>query len=87
MSPSTRYAHPFLVAALTGALLLWSFGSGAEAPPPASSGLTKTVDLTNVTPSIGLAQLDYLTEEWAPFNYKRKEVAAGISADILEAVF
>ncbi|MFA5268398.1 MAG: transporter substrate-binding domain-containing protein [Methanoregula sp.] len=38
-------------------------------------------------PSIGLAHLNYLTEEWAPFNYKKDGVPAGISVEILEAVF
>jgi polar amino acid transport system substrate-binding protein len=38
-------------------------------------------------PSLGLAQLHYLTEEWAPFNYQEGENATGISVDILEAIF
>lgn len=38
-------------------------------------------------PSIGLANLNYLTEEWAPFNYQEKGVPAGISVEVLEAVF
>jgi len=38
-------------------------------------------------PSIGLAQLNYLTEEWAPFNYQEGENPAGISVEILEAIF
>jgi polar amino acid transport system substrate-binding protein len=38
-------------------------------------------------PSIGLAHLQYLTEEWAPFNYQEGGVPAGISVEILEAVF
>jgi polar amino acid transport system substrate-binding protein len=38
-------------------------------------------------PSVGLAQLNYLTEEWAPFNYQKGGVPAGISVEILEAVF
>ncbi|NLE06547.1 MAG: transporter substrate-binding domain-containing protein, partial [Crenarchaeota archaeon] len=37
-------------------------------------------------PHIGLAQLCYLTEEWAPFNYLNTE-AEGISVEILEAIF
>jgi polar amino acid transport system substrate-binding protein len=38
-------------------------------------------------PSIGLAQLNYLTEEWAPFNYQEEENVTGISVATLEAVF
>lgn len=38
-------------------------------------------------PSIGLTQLNYLTEEWAPFNYQEGGKPAGISVEILEAVF
>lgn len=38
-------------------------------------------------PSIGLAQLNYLTEEWAPFNYQKDGNVTGISVEILEAVF
>ncbi len=38
-------------------------------------------------PSIGLAQLNYLTEEWAPFNYQEDGNVTGISVEILEAVF
>jgi polar amino acid transport system substrate-binding protein len=38
-------------------------------------------------PSIGLAHLQYLTEEWAPFNYQVGGVPDGISVEILEAVF
>ena len=38
-------------------------------------------------PSIGFAHLNYLTEEWAPFNYEKDGVPAGISVEILEAVF
>jgi polar amino acid transport system substrate-binding protein len=37
--------------------------------------------------SIGLAHLNYLTEEWAPFNYQEGGNATGISVEILEAVF
>jgi len=37
-------------------------------------------------PRIGLEHLNYLTEEWAPFNYRENEVT-GISVEILEAVF
>jgi polar amino acid transport system substrate-binding protein len=38
-------------------------------------------------PPIGFAHLNYLTEEWAPFNYEKDGVPAGISVEILEAVF
>lgn len=38
-------------------------------------------------PSIGLAHLNYLTEEWAPFNYQEGGKPAGISVSILEAIF
>lgn len=38
-------------------------------------------------PSIGFTHLKYLTEEWAPFNYEKEGRAAGISVEILEAVF
>lgn len=38
-------------------------------------------------PSIGLSQLNYLTEEWAPFNYQEDGNVTGISVDILETVF
>ncbi len=38
-------------------------------------------------PSVGLARLSYLTEEWAPFNYAEKGVPSGISVEILEAIF
>ncbi len=38
-------------------------------------------------PSIGLAQLNYLTEEWAPFNYQEEGNVTGISIETLEAVF
>jgi polar amino acid transport system substrate-binding protein len=38
-------------------------------------------------PSIGLANLEYLTEEWAPFNYLQEGNASGASVEILEAVF
>jgi len=37
-------------------------------------------------PSIGLKQLNYLTEEWAPFNYQQGTEAAGISIEILNAI-
>lgn len=37
-------------------------------------------------PSIGLAQLNYLTEEWAPFNYQEGGKPAGIFVEILEAI-
>ena len=38
-------------------------------------------------PAVGLANLNYLTEEWAPYNYQEDGVPAGISVDVLEAVF
>jgi polar amino acid transport system substrate-binding protein len=38
-------------------------------------------------PSIGLAHLNYLTEEWAPFNYQEEGNLTGISVEILEEVF
>jgi polar amino acid transport system substrate-binding protein len=36
---------------------------------------------------VGLAQLNYLTEDWAPFNYEKNGLPAGISVEILDAVF
>lgn len=38
-------------------------------------------------PSLGLSHLEYLTEEWPPFNYMDGGVPSGISVDILESVF
>jgi polar amino acid transport system substrate-binding protein len=39
-------------------------------------------------PAIGFAHLNYLTEEWAPFNYAdAKREAAGVSVEILQAIF
>jgi len=38
-------------------------------------------------PSVGLAPISYLTEEWAPFNYAEDGVPSGISVEILEAIF
>jgi polar amino acid transport system substrate-binding protein len=38
-------------------------------------------------PSIGLSHLNYLTEEWAPFNYQEGGNATGIAVGILEAIF
>jgi polar amino acid transport system substrate-binding protein len=38
-------------------------------------------------PSIGLAQLNYLTEEWAPFNYLEDGNVTGISVELLESIF
>jgi len=43
--------------------------------------------LGRYNPSIGLAQLTYLTEEWAPFNYLDGGRPAGIGVDMLEAVW
>ena len=88
MAPSPRPASPLFGAALTGWLLLnCVFGSAAEAPSPDSGVDREPAGATSLTPSIGLAQLEYLTEEWAPFNYERNGVATGISVDILEAAF
>lgn len=38
-------------------------------------------------PSVGLEHLNYLTEEWSPFNYLEDGNASGISVEVLEAVF
>lgn len=38
-------------------------------------------------PAIGLAHIQYLTEEWAPFNYLENGTASGIAVEILEAAF
>ena len=38
-------------------------------------------------PAIGFAHLNYLTEEWAPFNYAKDGTAGGISVEILESIF
>ncbi len=38
-------------------------------------------------PSIGLSHLQYLTEQWPPFNYEKGGVPAGISVEILDEVF
>jgi polar amino acid transport system substrate-binding protein len=38
-------------------------------------------------PAIGIAQLTYLTDELAPFNYQEGGNITGISVEILEAVF
>jgi polar amino acid transport system substrate-binding protein len=38
-------------------------------------------------PSIGLARLNYLTEEWPPFNYMKDGRPSGIGVEILEAAF
>ena len=38
-------------------------------------------------PSAGLGQLQYMTEEWAPYNFAEDGNVSGISVDILEAVF
>ena len=42
--------------------------------------------LGKYVPSIGLMQLDYLTEEWAPFNYQQGTKSAGISIEISNAI-
>ncbi|MDT8357628.1 MAG: transporter substrate-binding domain-containing protein [Methanomicrobiaceae archaeon] len=38
-------------------------------------------------PAVGLSQLTYLAEEWAPYNYEEDGEVTGISVDILHAVF
>ncbi|MCW3994682.1 MAG: transporter substrate-binding domain-containing protein [Candidatus Bathyarchaeota archaeon] len=38
-------------------------------------------------PSVGLAQLNYLTEDWAPFNYLKDGKPAGVSVEILQTIF
>ncbi len=43
--------------------------------------------LGRYNPATGLSHLTYLTEEWAPYNYEKDGVPAGISIDILEKVF
>jgi polar amino acid transport system substrate-binding protein len=43
--------------------------------------------LGRYVPSVGLGQLAYLTEEWAPFNYLENGTAAGLSVEVLEAVW
>ncbi|MDD1710194.1 MAG: transporter substrate-binding domain-containing protein [Methanoregulaceae archaeon] len=39
------------------------------------------------TPAVGLGQLQYLTEEWAPYNFEENGTASGIGVGILEAIF
>jgi polar amino acid transport system substrate-binding protein len=88
MTPSPSSSHSFFGAALAGWLLLTAGpGSAADAPSQASNSPGEPADLSHLAPAIGLARLDYLTEEWAPFNYEQKGVAEGISVDILEAAF
>jgi polar amino acid transport system substrate-binding protein len=88
MTPSPRFARRLFGAALTGWLLLtWGFGSAAEVPAADASSLREPGDPSTLAPSVGLSQLEYLTEEWAPFNYGQRGVATGISVDILVAVF
>jgi polar amino acid transport system substrate-binding protein len=63
----------------------------------ALDGLKGETDAANVSaydrilgrhiPSIGLAQLTYLTEEWAPFNYLENGTVSGLSVEVLEAVW
>jgi polar amino acid transport system substrate-binding protein len=43
--------------------------------------------LGRYNPSVGLAQLQYLTEEWAPFNYLENGTPAGVGVEMLDAVF
>ncbi|MDD1678393.1 MAG: transporter substrate-binding domain-containing protein, partial [Methanomicrobiales archaeon] len=38
-------------------------------------------------PAVGLAQLQYLTEEWSPYNFEEDGNVTGISVDILDTVF
>ena len=38
-------------------------------------------------PLVGLSHLQYLTEEWAPYNFEENGTAGGIGVGILEAVF
>lgn len=53
-----------------------------------NSGTSKyTKILGQYIPAIGLAQLNYTTEDWAPFNYLKDGQAAGLSVDILQAIF
>jgi len=74
MSPSRRYAHFFLIAALTGALLL---AAGCLSAPEETPG-----DLNNATPTA----LTYYTENLPPYNYQENGTLQGISVDLLEAI-
>ncbi len=38
-------------------------------------------------PSIGLAQLNYTTEDWAPFNFLEDGQPSGLSVELLESIF
>jgi polar amino acid transport system substrate-binding protein len=38
-------------------------------------------------PVVGLGHLQYLTEEWAPYNFEENGTASGIAVEILEAIF
>lgn len=53
-----------------------------------AAGLSKYEKILGAyIPRIGFAQLNYLTEEWAPFNYQEDGLATGISVEILEEIF
>jgi len=43
--------------------------------------------LGSYIPSIGFGHLNYLTEQWTPFNYDKDGAAAGISVEILQSIF
>ncbi|HSV49062.1 MAG TPA: transporter substrate-binding domain-containing protein [Candidatus Acidoferrales bacterium] len=59
-----------------------------KAETDASGFSTYEMLLGQYIPSVGFPHLNYLTEEWAPFNYAdNKGEAAGISVEILQAVF
>jgi polar amino acid transport system substrate-binding protein len=75
MSPSIRYAYPFLIAVLAGALLVAAGCLSAEGPGPG----------TNVT-APGSAGLTYLTEELPPYTYRENGTLQGVSVDLLEAI-
>jgi polar amino acid transport system substrate-binding protein len=54
----------------------------------ASGFSTYEMILGQYIPAIGFAHLNYLTEEWAPFNYAGANGdAAGVSVEILQAIF
>jgi len=56
-----------------------------EKDPEGISSYERIIGLYD--PTVGLDHLDYLTEEWAPFNYQEGDNVTGISVEILEAVF
>lgn len=63
----------------------------------ALDGLKDERDAANITsfdrirgrhlPAVGLEQLEYLAEEWAPFNTLENGTASGLSVEVLEAVW